>query len=320
MSNEAKTSIVTGACGFIGSHLSKALLDRGHRVIAVDNLSTGSQHNLNWLKKQSGELELIQADVTKPWDFLKSQDIDKIFHFASPASPPAYQKLGLETLWVNTLGLEKALEAADQNSARVIFASTSEVYGDPTVTPQKESYLGNVNCFGPRACYDEAKRFGEALLYTHNQRYGTPHGLIRIFNTYGPHMSPKDGRVVTNFLVQALLNEPLTIYGNGHQTRSFCYIDDLIEGILAYAFSDCKTPVNFGNPKEFTVKELAEKVKELLPESKSQIVYQEEVEDDPKIRCPDISFAQEKFGWKPKVELEAGLKKTLSWLRTQVEL
>jgi len=309
--------IVTGAGGFIGSHLCLKLLDSKCSVIGIDNFCTGDRRNLKLLKSHpnSQNLRFIEDDCTKSWpDLIGEVDkLDLVIHLASPASPPLYQSMPLETLRVNSTGLKEALMFATDRKARVVFASTSEVYGDALVHPQPESYWGNVNSFGPRSCYDEAKRFGEALLYTWNQVHGTKHGLFRIFNTYGPQMNPEDGRVIVNFLEQARKSEPLTIYGDGSQTRSFCYVSDLVDGILKYAASDLAEPVNLGNPKEFSILELVETIKD---------IYGKELEtkflplptDDPMQRQPDISKAKESLNWSPKIELKEGLQKTMSWL------
>jgi nucleoside-diphosphate-sugar epimerase len=318
------SAVVTGGCGFLGSHLVETLLTRGFRVAAIDNLATASPSNPDYLRAlpQARErLKIVEADVCKDWqtwlprDFL-GDTAPWVFHFASPASPPHYQRLGLETMWVNTLGLSQSLAAADALGGRVVFASTSEIYGDPEVTPQPESYRGCVNTWGPRACYDEAKRFGEALIYTHNLKHGTRHGAVRIFNTYGPRMNPADGRVVINFLVQALESAPLTIYGDGSQTRSFCYVEDLVEGILRFADSGHTGPMNIGNEREFTIRELAEKVRGLFPDRGLKIEHHEFPPDDPKRRRPNLTLARAELDWEPRIPLEDGLARMLDWLRT----
>jgi nucleoside-diphosphate-sugar epimerase len=238
-----------------------------------------------------------------------------VFHFASPASPPHYQRLGLETMWVNSVGLSLAMTFADQVGARVIFSSTSEIYGDPEISPQPETYWGNVNTLGPRSCYDESKRFGESLIYTYNLKNKTQHGLVRIFNTYGPRMNPNDGRVIINFLVQAMKGEALTVYGSGQQTRSFCYVDDLIEGIMKYAESPLTEPVNIGNDHEFTILEAAETVKKIFSDKKLKIEFQALPKDDPKQRKPDLSKAKKLLApWSPKVSLAEGLRHVIKWL------
>lgn len=319
--------VVTGAAGFIGSHLCENLLKEGHWVLGVDNFSTGMKSNAEELLK-SPRFSFFEQDACKNWDSLvsKTQSLTKetgekvglVFHFASPASPPLYQVLNIETLHVNSVGLEKAIEYANAFGARCIFASTSEVYGDPVVHPQPESYWGYVNSYGERSCYDEAKRYGEALLFSMNKRHQSRHGLVRIFNTYGPRMNPHDGRVVINFLAQALRKEKLTVYGSGEQTRSFCYIDDLVAGILAYAKSDLTEPVNLGNPKEFTVLELAEEVQKMFPDRQLAIEHRTLPQDDPRQRRPDISKATQLLSpWQPRIPLAEGLRKTCDWLQHQ---
>lgn len=314
-----KSVVITGAAGFLGSHLSEYYLKQGYHVVGLDNLCTGSQSNVDLLLKLSPQFEFHELDAcTAADEWPKAENVEFVFHFASPASPPLYQKLNIETLWVNTKGLESALKYADKHHARVIFASTSEVYGDPSVSPQPETYWGNVNSFGVRSCYDEAKRFGEALIFSHNERHKTSHGLVRIFNTYGPRMNPNDGRVVINFILQALRNEPLTVYGDGLQTRSFCYVTDLVEGISRYAQSMLTIPVNLGNQNEFTILELAEKVLQVT-NSTSKIIYHPLPGDDPKQRRPDTSRAREKLNhWKPQVELLEGLTHMTKWCETQI--
>ncbi len=336
-------AIVTGGAGFIGSHLCESLLARGLPVVSVDNYSTGLRENSEHLQKlrASQNFLSIEADVIEPWSWQKQipnewfNKISHVFHFASPASPPLYQELAFSTLWVNTLGLKNALEFADSlapagsdRGARVIFASTSEIYGDPSVSPQPETFWGNVNSFGVRSCYDESKRFGEALIFTHNWKKNTRHGLVRIFNTYGPRMNPHDGRVVINFLVQALKNQPLTVYGDGHQTRSFCYIDDLADGILRYADSNLTEPVNLGNDTEFTVLQLAQTVQSLICELSAHsakkelpIVFKPLPKDDPKQRRPDLARAREKLApWQPNISLREGLERTYEWLSNNLRL
>jgi nucleoside-diphosphate-sugar epimerase len=322
-----KTVLITGAGGFLGSHLCERFLSEGYRVIGADNFSTGFRSNLTFLQALPAakeRLTFIEADVVQPWStWLKDVDLGElthVFHFASPASPPLYQVLNLETMWVNSIGLANAMEFADRHKARVIFASTSEIYGDPEFSPQPETYWGNVNTVGVRSCYDEAKRFGEALLFTHNWRHSTRHGMVRIFNTYGPRMNPADGRVIINFLVQALKGEELTVYGTGSQTRSFCFVDDLINGIVAYSRTNLTDPVNIGNEGEFTILELAEKVRDLFPEKKLKIAYRDLPKDDPKQRRPDLTRARALLQpWEPKVKLEDGLKRMVAWLTSLPE-
>lgn len=309
--------IVTGAAGFLGSHLCEHYLNAGFQVLGIDNFSTGLKSNVTYLNTLNKDFKFFEFDACKDWSLLKVQvkELKYVFHFASPASPPLYQKLSLETLWVNSVGLEQALKFADLFKARVIFASTSEVYGDPAVSPQPESYWGNVNSFGERSCYDEAKRFGEALIFSHNKRHNTKHGLIRFFNSYGPRMNPNDGRVVINFIKQALANEPLTIYGDGSQTRSFCYVDDTLDGITQYAATDLTEPVNIGNDKEFTIKELAQVVQKITQTS-SPIKFNPLPSDDPRQRRPDLTRAKDLLGsWQPQISLESGLKKMVQWLK-----
>lgn len=322
MANKQKTVLVTGGCGFLGSHLCESHLKNGYRVIAVDNFCTSNRSNENYLRDAGGEnIIIVEADVTESWsswaeslptEWLES--LTHVFHFASPASPPLYQELAIETMWVNTIGLSNALNWADKLKARCIFASTSEIYGDPEVHPQPESYWGNVNTIGIRSCYDEAKRFGESLLFTHNWKKKTKHGLVRIFNTYGPRMNPHDGRVVINFLVQAIQGKDLTIFGDGSQTRSFCYVNDLVDGIRKYSTSDITTPINLGNPTEFTILELAEIVQSMHSEKSLKMTFHECPKDDPKLRRPDISQAKEKLSWEPKVDLKIGLQRMADWL------
>lgn len=316
--------IVTGGGGFLGSHLVEKLLLSGYKVIAIDNFCTGDRNNLTALskiKESKHNLKFFENDCTEKWDtFLGDiQNLKWVFHFASPASPPLYQKMPLETLRVNTTGLKEALLYATPRNAKVIFASTSEIYGDAQVHPQPETYWGNVNSFGPRACYDEAKRFGEALIYSFNQVNHTRHGLVRIFNTYGPRMNPSDGRVVINFLKQLSEHKPLTIYGNGSQTRSFCYVTDLIEGILSYASSDLAEPVNLGNPREFTILELAKHVLSLDATHNGEIHFKPLPTDDPKQRQPDICKANKLLNWKPKVELNQGLHEMFAWYKSLIK-
>lgn len=310
--------IVTGGGGFLGSHLVERLLGDGYRVYAIDNFCTGHRRNLAHLGRvpNAKNLKFIEQDCTDPWDSIFG-DIDNlkwVFHMASPASPPLYQQMPLQTLRVNTTGLKEALMYASARNARVIFASTSEVYGDAQVHPQPETYWGNVNSFGPRACYDEAKRFGEALIYSFNEVNQTRHGLVRIFNTYGPRMNPNDGRVVINFLKQLSEDKPLSIYGDGTQTRSFCYVSDLIEGLIAYAKSGLAEPVNLGNPHEFSILELAKAVQAINPANAQGVIHHNLPIDDPKQRQPDINKAKTLLQWAPQVELATGLRQMYDWL------
>lgn len=303
-------SVVTGGAGFLGSHLAGALLDRGHRVTVIDDLSTGSVENLAHLNGRA--MELVVADICHgiPVD----GPVDGVFHLASPASPPVYLARRLDTLRVGSQGTDNALGLAADNDAPILVASTSEIYGDPLEHPQVESYWGHVNSIGPRSCYDEAKRYAEALTMAHHHELGTDVRIVRIFNTYGPRLAPGDGRVVSNFLAQALRGEALTVYGDGTQTRSFCYVDDLVAGFLALFDSDVTaSPVNLGNPVEFTVLELAELALDVTG-SDSKIEYRELPQDDPTRRRPDISKAEELLGWSPKVQLRDGLVMTAEWI------
>lgn len=318
------TAVITGAGGFLGSHLAERLMADGFHVIGVDNYATGSRENATYLQKlpmASERLTLVEADVCEKWQWFPKglkAPLQYVFHFASPASPPHYQRLALETMWVNSVGLSQALQCADAHGARAIFASTSEIYGDPEFSPQPESYRGSVNTVGPRSCYDEAKRFGEALIYSSNLKNKSRHGIVRIFNTYGPRMNPADGRVVINFLVQALKGEPLTVYGDGKQTRSFCYVSDLIEGIWTFAKSPELGPINIGNEKEFTILELAQRVQKIFASKQLRIEHNLLPVDDPKQRRPDLSLARSRLGWEPKIPLEVGLEKMIRWLETAI--
>lgn len=305
--------LVTGGAGFIGSHLCKRLLDEGNKVICLDNFFTGTRENIKELL-ENPDFQLVEDDVIRPISFDK---LDQIYHLACPASPIHYQRYPVETVRTNVLGTLNMLDLAKKTVARILLASTSEIYGDPLEHPQKETYLGNVNPVGIRACYDEGKRCAETLTMDYHRQGKVDVRIIRIFNTYGPNMHPNDGRVISNFIVQALKGEPITIYGQGKQSRAFQYIDDLIEGMIKMMNNQDNFigPVNLGNPKEFTVKELAEKVLKLIPESKSKVVYRELPQDDPKKRQPDISLAKEKLGWEPKINLEEGLVKTIEYFR-----
>ena len=318
--------LITGGGGFLGSHLAEFYLKKGLQVVCVDNFCTGLKSNrefLEGLPESQGRFQFIEADVSRPWSRWTDQiafdpkKISHIFHFASPASPPHYQRLSIETMWVNTLGLQEAMVFADSHKGRVIYASTSEIYGDPDISPQPESYWGNVNTQGPRSCYDEAKRFGEALMYTHNQRYQSQHGMVRIFNTYGPRMNPNDGRVIINFLMQALKNQKLSIYGDGQQSRSFCYVDDLVAGIHRYASTDLKEAVNIGSENEFTILELAQVVQAQFASKNLQLAYFPLPKDDPKQRHPALAKARSVLSpWEPKVSLKEGLVRMADWLQT----
>jgi dTDP-glucose 4,6-dehydratase len=304
--------LITGVAGFIGSNLARTHLSQGDAVYGVDNFSTGQPRNIENLEG----LEFIEGGVSESIGLLPKK-VDVIYHFASPASPEKYMAQALNTMEVNTTGTLKLLEYASSNDARLIFASTSEIYGDPLVSPQQEIYWGNVNPIGPRSVYDEAKRFGETLV-AHFQREKLANaGIVRIFNTYGPNMDPYDGRVVSNFIRQALQSKPLTIYGSGEQTRSFCYIDDLVGGIIAMAQTTQPGPINLGNPEERTLLNLAELVLEIT-NSSSELEFQELPEDDPKQRCPDISKAKTLLGWEPVVDISTGIQQTSDWIRQNI--
>lgn len=307
--------LITGAAGFLGSHLADRFLREGHRVIGVDNFVTGHRRNLEHLAGNEA-FSFIEHDVSVPLHL--GDAVEGILHFASPASPVDYLELPIQTLKVGSLGTHNMLGMARAKGARFLLASTSEVYGDPKVHPQPESYWGNVNPVGPRGVYDEAKRFAEALTMAYHRTHGIETRIVRIFNTYGTRMRPGDGRVVSNFIVQALLGEPITIYGTGDQTRSFCYVDDLVEGIFRLFHSEGSDPVNLGNPNEFTVAELARVVLEATG-SASEIRALPLPEDDPKVRQPDITRARERLGWEPVVQLEEGIRRTVPWFRRLVE-
>jgi dTDP-glucose 4,6-dehydratase len=308
------TLLVTGAAGFLGSHLVDRLLDAGHAVVGMDNLVTGAAANVTHLATNP-RFRLITHNVSTYIAFHDS--LDGVLHFASPASPVDYLELPIQTLKVGSLGTHNALGLALAKRARFMLASTSEVYGDPLVHPQTESYWGNVNPVGPRGVYDEAKRFAEALTMAYRRTHGLDTRIVRIFNTYGPRMRPHDGRVVSNFIVQALRGEPLTVYGDGSQTRSFCYVDDLVEGVVRLWERGDEQPTNVGNPDEFTVGELAELVLKLTG-SKSRIVYRPLPVDDPRQRCPDITRAKRELGWEPGIPLEEGLRRTIPYFRNRL--
>lgn len=301
-------SIVTGGAGFLGSHLCDLLLEKGHEVICIDNLLTGNPRNLEHIV--SDQFTYIKHDVTKPIYF--GDKINYIFHLASPASPIDYLELPIQTLKVGALGTYNMLGLAKQQNARFLLASTSEVYGDPLVNPQSETYWGNVNPIGPRGVYDEAKRYAEAITMAYHRYHGVDTRIVRIFNTYGPRMRANDGRVVPNFISQALNGKDITVYGDGSQTRSFCYVSDLIDGIYRLIMSGCADPVNIGNPAEMSVLDFAKVIIEITG-SRSKIVYEDLPIDDPKVRRPDISKAKELLGWEPKVELREGLRQTIDY-------
>jgi dTDP-glucose 4,6-dehydratase len=307
--------LVTGAAGFLGSHLCDALLASENTVVGVDNLSTGRVRNIAHLEREN-HFEFVEHDICRPFDFGK---VDYVFNFASPASPPGYMKLGIETLDVGSAGTKNALEIAVKYGASFLHASTSECYGDPTVHPQPESYWGNVNPVGPRSVYDESKRFSEALTMAYHRYRGVDTHLVRIFNTYGPRLDAGDGRVISNFIVQALSGENLTVYGEGQQTRSFCYVSDLIDGILRLSRSSEHMPVNIGNPDEWTVLECARLVLEVTGSS-SKIEYEPLPQDDPTRRRPDITRASSLLGWKPTVDLRSGLDRSIEYFRQALQL
>ena len=308
-----KRIVITGAAGFIGSHLSEALLDRGYAIIGIDNLSTGDMANVAHLANR--DFLFIKHDVT---NYIHVEGpIYAVLHWASPASPIDYLELPIPTLKVGALGTHKALGLALAKKARFVLASTSEVYGDPLEHPQKETYWGNVNPIGPRGVYDEAKRFAEAMTTAYQRFHGLDAKIVRIFNTYGPRMRVRDGRAVPAFMSQALRNEDVTIFGNGQQTRSFCYVTDLVDGIIRLMESDVTEPVNIGNPREMTIEEIARAIISLTG-SRSRVVYRPLPEDDPKVRQPDITRARTLLGWEPKVSLEDGLAKTLDYFRMKV--
>jgi dTDP-glucose 4,6-dehydratase len=306
-----RRALVTGGAGFLGSHLCERLLKEGLDVVCMDNLITGSLENIEHLFGRDGFI-FVEHDVT---NFIHvAGRLDFVLHFASPASPIDYLKLPIQTLKVGSLGTHKAIGLAKSKGARFLLASTSESYGDPLVHPQPETYWGNVNPVGPRGVYDEAKRFAEAITMAYNRHHGLSTRIVRIFNTYGPRMRAGDGRVVPAFICQALANEPLTVFGDGSQTRSFCYVDDLIEGIWRLLNSDYDEPVNIGNPSEMTVLQFAREIIRIIGAS-SEVVFHELPVNDPKVRQPDIALARRVLGWEPKIELEDGLKKTIEFFK-----
>jgi len=307
---KGKTIVVTGGAGFIGSHLCEKLLANGNKVVCVDNFITGNKKNIQHLLSGKN-FEYIEHDITTP---LKISGFDELYNLASPASPFDYYKKPIETLHAGSFGVKNMLDLCKANNATFLQASTSEVYGDPKEHPQKETYFGNVNPVGPRACYDESKRFAEALIVNYSQKYKMKTRIARIFNTYGPRMRKDDGRVIPNFISQALKGKPLTIYGKGQQTRSFCYVDDLVEGLILLMVADYSMPVNLGNQEEFTMIELADKIIEMTG-SNSKKEFLPLPQDDPLQRNPDISLAKKLLKWQPKTKFDAGLKKTIEWFR-----
>jgi dTDP-glucose 4,6-dehydratase len=303
--------LITGGAGFLGSHLCDFLLSQGYRIVCMDNLITGSTTNIQHLKDNES-FEFVQHNVA---EYIRVDGkIDYVLHFASPASPIDFLRLPIQTIKAGALGTLNALGVAKANGARFLLASSSEVYGDPLINPQGEGYWGNVNPVGPRAVYDESKRFAEALTMAYHRQHGIDTRIARIFNTYGPRMRKNDGRVIPTFITQALNNEPLSVFGDGSQTRSFCYVSDLIEGIYRLMLSDLNEPTNLGNPEEISILELGRKILEIT-RSRSEIVYKPLPEDDPKVRRPDIARAREILGWNPKVDLREGLTKTLRWFQ-----
>ncbi|MGH9384696.1 MAG: UDP-glucuronic acid decarboxylase family protein [Vicinamibacterales bacterium] len=307
--------VITGAAGFIGSHLSEALLDRGHSVVGIDNLLTGDLANLAHLRDR--EFEFIRHDVTNYIDVPGA--VDFVLHWASPASPIDYLELPIPTLKVGALGTHKALGLAKAKGATFVLASTSEVYGDPLEHPQKETYWGNVNPIGPRGVYDEAKRFAEAMAVAYRRYHGVDTKIVRIFNTYGPRMRINDGRAVPAFMSQALRNEDVTVFGDGKQTRSFCYVSDLVGGIVKLMHSKENDPINIGNPQEMTIEQIAQLIIRMTG-SKSLIVYKPLPTDDPKVRQPDITRARTLLNWEPQVPLERGLSSTIEYFRRKLDL
>lgn len=308
-----KRILITGGAGFIGSHLCKRLLKEGNEVLCLDNFYTGAKRNIKDLLNNK-RFELIRHDITQPILL----EVDQIYHLACPASPIHYQYNPVKTIKTNVIGTLNMLGLAKRVKSRILQASTSEVYGDPEEHPQKESYWGRVNPIGIRSCYDEGKRCAETLCMDYHRQNKVDVRIVRIFNTYGPNMNPDDGRVVSNFIVQGLKNEPITVYGDGNQTRSFQYIDDLIDGMIKMMENEKEFigPVNLGNPHEFTIKELAMLILKLIPKNKSKIIYKELPQDDPKQRQPDISLAKKMLDWEPKIKIEEGLKKTIGYFKS----
>jgi dTDP-glucose 4,6-dehydratase len=304
---------VLGGAGFLGSHLCDALVKRGDEVIAVDNFSTGSKNNLQQLNNAKN-FSVVDADICEPIEI--TGRVDLVLNFASPASPKKYLQIPIQTLQAGSLGTENAVQLALKKNARLIMASTSEVYGDPLTTPQSETYFGNVNPIGVRSCYDEAKRFAEALLMAHSRVSGLNLGIVRIFNTYGPRLDPDDGRVVSTLISQAVSNQDLTVHGDGKQSRSFCYVDDLIRGVIALADSNEIGPINLGNDKEISVLELANLVLK-INQSSNKITFTQAMDDDPQQRCPDLTLAKSKLNWSPTISVENGLSRTIDWFKSK---
>ena len=310
--NKSKINLITGGSGFLGSHLSKKLIENGEEVLCLDNFFTGTKKNINELIKNP-KFELIRHDVTEPINV----EVDKIWHLACPASPVHYQYNPIKTTKTSFMGTYNMLGLAKRVGAKILLASTSEVYGDPEISPQKETYRGSVNTTGIRSCYDEGKRIAETLCSDYQRIHGVDVRIMRIFNTYGPKMRSDDGRVISNFIVQALRNEELTIYGDGSQTRSFCYVDDLINGMNLLMESNFSKPINIGNPTEFTIKELALLIKDLI-NPRLGIIYKDLPQDDPKQRKPSIKLAKEKLNWEPEIQLQDGLIKTIDWFKNNL--
>jgi nucleoside-diphosphate-sugar epimerase len=308
-------AFIAGAAGFLGSNLAQELLSRNYKVYGLDNFATSSRRNLEVLQKHPNFVFLQNSIVGEP-RIEVTEKLDFIYHFASPASPPKYQALGLETVWANTVGTENLIKLALEHSARFLFASTSEIYGDPLVSPQKESYWGNVNTIGPRSVYDESKRLGETIVHHYVSHSNLDGAIVRIFNTYGPGMDANDGRAVTNLIRQAVTGSPFTIYGDGKQTRSFCFVDDLVRGAILVAESSKFGPYNLGSPLESTVLELAKEVATVL-RVPLNLEFLDLPGDDPRRRCPDITAAKADFSWEPKVSLEVGIAKTADWIRNE---
>jgi dTDP-glucose 4,6-dehydratase len=304
---------VLGGAGFLGSHLCDALVKRGDEVVAVDNFSTGSKNNLQQLNNAKN-FSVVDADICEPIEI--AGRVDLVLNFASPASPKKYLQIPIQTLQAGSLGTENAVQLALKNNARLIMASTSEVYGDPLTTPQSETYFGNVNPIGVRSCYDEAKRFAEALLMAHSRVSGLNLGIVRIFNTYGPRLDPDDGRVVSTLISQAVSNQDLTVHGDGKQSRSFCYVDDLIRGVIALADSNEIGPINLGNDNEISVLELANLVLK-INQSSNKITFTQAMDDDPQQRCPDLTLAKSKLNWSPTISVENGLSRTIDWFKSK---